>query len=61
MTKREAAIITAHTGFLMGNFDDFIKYVEELYNRPVPIDEALDLLDEIKEKSKIDFISITIN
>lgn len=29
MTKREAAIISAYTGYLLGSFDDMQRYVDE--------------------------------
>ena len=35
MTKREAAIITAYTGILIGKFNDFHKYIEEKAGRGV--------------------------
>ena len=35
MTKREAAIVSAYTGVLIGDFDEVHKYIEELLGRPV--------------------------
>ena len=35
MTKREAAIVSAYTGFLCGNFSDMHEYIEEIMQRPV--------------------------
>lgn len=35
MTKREAAIVTAYTGFLLGNMADFQAYAEEKLGRSV--------------------------
>ena len=59
MTDREKVIVTAYTGFNMLNgekFDEFYKYLEELYGRPVYTHE-IPFLD-IQEKSKEDFIAL---
>lgn len=61
MTKREAAIITAYTGSVLCNIEDFHSYVEELLGRPVLMHEIPELENEIKEKSKKDFLLIRIN
>lgn len=61
MTKRECAIVTAYTGIAMltGNdLGEFYKYVEEKIGRPVFSHEFYTLADEIKEKSKADFIKL---
>lgn len=63
MTDREKAIVMAHTGICMltGNkFRIFHKYVEDIMGRPVWTHEmALDsTADEIREKSKDDFIAL---
>lgn len=61
MTNREKAIIMAHTGIctLTGDkFQIFHKYVEDIMGRPVMTHELLFLGDEIKEKSKADFIAL---
>lgn len=62
ITKREAAIISAYTGFLLGEFSEVHKYVEEILERPVWThqfaDEGLTAL--IKEKSKEDFINLNV-
>lgn len=59
MTDREKAIVTAHTGINMlegEKFNEFYKYLEELYGRPVYTLE-IPFLD-IQEKSKEDFIAL---
>lgn len=63
MTKREAAIVSAYTGFLIGDFDEMHKYIEEIMGRPVFTHElSIDLvIDEIRRKSKNDFINIKIS
>lgn len=61
MTDREKAIVMAHTGVctLAGDkFQIFHKYVEDIIGRPVMTHELLFLGDEIKEKSKADFIAL---
>ena len=63
MTDREKAIVMAHTGICMltgDKFQIFHKYVEDIMGRPVWTHEmALDsIADEIKAKSKDDFIAL---
>ena len=60
MTLRECAIITAYTGILMGDFNEFHKYIEELLGRSVWTHELADINIQnlIKEKSKPDFIKL---
>lgn len=60
MTKREAAIVSAYTGYLIGEFSDFQAYAEEILGRPVFTHELPNIADELKEKSKKDFMSIKI-
>lgn len=60
ITKREAAIISAYTGYLMGSFSEMHKYIEEIIGRPVWTHELANkfIADEIREKSKNDFIEL---
>lgn len=60
MTKREAAIISAYTGYLIGEFKDFHAYAEEVMGRPVFTHELPSIAEELKYKSKKDFMSIKI-
>lgn len=60
MTKREAAIVSAYTGYLIGEFSDFQAYAEEVMGRPIFTHEFPHIADELKEKSKKDFMSIKI-
>lgn len=60
MTKREAAIVSAYTGYLIGEFSDFHAYAEEVMGRPVFTHELPSIAEELKEKSKKDFMSIKI-
>lgn len=66
MTKREAAVIMAYTGdvTLIGeDFRIYHEYVEQILGRPVYTHEMADkdVMDEIREKSKADFIDICRN
>lgn len=62
ITKREAAIISAYTNYLIGDFSDMHQYIEEIMGRSVFTHELADtrVVDEIREKSKNDFISLKI-
>ena len=61
MTDREKAIVMAHTGICMltgDKFQIFHKYVEDIMGRPILTHEMgiASIADEIKAKSKDDFI-----
>ncbi len=58
MTEREAAIITAYTGCLIGSFGSFHKYAEEVVKRPIMTAEfgLLTIWKELKKKSIDDWI-----
>lgn len=63
MTDREKAIVMAYTGICMltgDKFQIFHKYVEDIMGRPVWTHEMTpdSIADEIKEKSKADFIAL---
>lgn len=61
MTDREKAIVMAYTGVTMLKDDKlqiFYKYVEEIMGRPIWTHEMVQLADEIKEKSKADFMAL---
>lgn len=62
MTKREAAIVGAYTGILLGEFSEMHKYIEEIMERPVFTHElaSKDMCETIKQKAKADFMSITV-
>jgi len=63
MNKKEAAIIGAYTGIMMGDFSDLHKYIEEKFGRPVFIHELaqVEINDELKKLSKPEFIEICEN
>jgi len=63
MTDREKAIIMAHTGITMltgDKFSIFHKYIEDILGRSVWTHELADhdVWEEIKEKSKSDFLEL---
>jgi NTP pyrophosphatase (non-canonical NTP hydrolase) len=63
MTDREKAIIMAYTGTCMlteEKFHIFHEYIEDLMGRPVFTHELANkkVQDEIKEKSKVDFLKL---
>lgn len=61
MTNRECAIIMAHTGIAMLTGDKlkyFYDYVSEILGEPVWTHEFYTRADEIKEKSKTDFLRL---
>lgn len=60
MTKREAAIISAYTGYLIGEFEDFHTYAKEIMGRSVCTHEFPYIADELKDKSKKNFMSIKV-
>lgn len=62
MTRRESAIVSAYTGVLIGWWDDFHRYAEEKMGRPVLTHElaSRELMDELKELSRPDFVAINI-
>lgn len=60
MTKREAAIVSAYTGILLGSLDDLYEYASELLGFNVCTHDLYLHAKEIKEKSKKDFINLKV-
>jgi hypothetical protein len=60
MTKHEAIVVSAYTGFLMCDFGDVHEYVEKKLGRPIWTHEFADksIWEEIREKIKPDFLKI---
>ena len=60
LTEEQAAIIMAFTGISCGPFELFHKYTQEKLDRPVLTHEFAteELMAEIKEASRDDFLSI---
>lgn len=60
MTKREAAIVSAYTGYLIGDINEMYKYISEIMKRQVFTHEIPILFDEIRERAKNDFKNINV-
>jgi len=62
MTKREAAIVTAFTGRMLGDFSEFHGYAKELMQRPVFTHEfgSKKITKEIHDLAKADFIALEV-
>lgn len=60
MTKHEAIVVSAYTGFLMCDFNDLHEHIEKKLGRPVYTHEfAHNLIwNEVHEKVKPDFLKI---
>jgi hypothetical protein len=63
MTKYEAAVLSAYTGFLIGDFSEMHEYVEKIMERAVWTHEFgnKETFDRIRELSKPDFLEICEN
>ena len=63
MNKREAAIITAFTGVLVGSPLDFHAYAEEKFGHSIMIHEMADAMfwDKLKKLSSDDFMDLNRN
>lgn len=60
MTKREAAIVSAYTGYLIGELDELYKYLSELIGRPVYTHEIPTISDKYHSRIKQDFVMIEV-
>lgn len=62
LTIKEAAVISAYTGYLIGDFSDFHEYCEGILERHIWSHEFEDksIWNEIHEKSKKDFLEIEV-
>lgn len=60
MTYQECLIVSAYTGYLMCDFDDLHKFIEDTLGRPVWTHElaSVQLQEEIREKVKPDFLAL---
>ena len=63
MTKREAAIVSAYTGSLCGDFGTMHEYIEEIMGRPVFTHELgnREMAKDIRDQSRQDFCAIVID
>lgn len=60
MSEREAAIVSAVTGVVIGNWTNLYKYIEELMGRPLQLSDMDGLRDTIREKAKPDFMALSV-
>lgn len=60
MTKQEKLIVSAYTGILMVDWDEFHKFAEELLGRPIYTHEfdKEEVVEEILGKVKDDFMKL---
>lgn len=62
MTRKEASIIMAYTGVVIGDFSTFHKYAEALMGRPIFTYEltSKEMKENLKELSKLDFVNLEV-
>lgn len=62
MTRQEAAIVSAYTGYLIGSFDDMQQYVDKLVGYPTwtHMYASKEFTEKIRELSKPDFIAMQV-
>ena len=60
LTRDQAAVISAYTGFLIGTFSDMHEYAERVLGRPVMTHEfgSHATADELREAAKEDFLAL---
>lgn len=63
MNKKEAAVIGAYTGVLMGDFQDLHIYIEDIMDSPVMTHMLgnKEFVAEVKDAAKLDFLDICQN
>lgn len=62
MTKREAAIVAAYTGILLGDFATMQAYAEEKLGRPLWTHQlgSKAVVDELREAARADFVALEV-
>ena len=60
MTRREATIVSAYTGYFIGGLDDLYKYLSELIGRPIYTHEIPSVLKEYHRRIKQDFVALEV-
>lgn len=60
MTRCEATIVSAYTGYFIGELDDLYKYLSELIGRPIYTHEIPAVLDEYHDRIKQDFVALEV-
>ena len=60
MTRREATIVSAYTGYFIGNLEDLYNYLSELIGRPVYTHEIPAVWDEYHDRIRQDFVALEV-
>lgn len=60
MTKREAAIVTCYTDFLIGDIDEVYKYLDEITGCAVFTHQIPEVCEKYRERIKRDFVKINV-
>ena len=57
MTKEEKLVVSAYTGILMVEWDEFLEYTEKLLNRPILVKEVEteEFAEEVINAARADF------
>jgi hypothetical protein len=60
LTREQAAVISAYTGFLAGPFSDMHEYAERILGYPVFTHQfaSEELTETLQQKAKMDFLSL---
>ena len=60
LTREQAAVVSAYTGYLVGSFSDMHEYIEKIMGRPVFTHEmgSQEMMDQIREAAKPDFLAL---
>lgn len=60
LSKEQAIVVSAYTGFLICDFGDLHKYIEEKMGRPVMSHEmgSDEFMESLREVCKRDFVSL---
>ena len=60
MTRREATIVSAYTGYFIGRLDDLYEYLSELIGRPIYTHEIAAVLVQYHNKIRQDFVMLEV-
>jgi len=58
LDKEQAAVISAYTGYLLGDFSEMHGYAEKKLGRPIWTHQFPSIREELREAAKEDFISM---
>lgn len=63
LTRREAAIISAYTGVMLGSFADLHEYAEAILGRRIWTHEyaRLEFTDGLKNAARPDFVALKVS